>query len=286
MIARKLFINGILGIIDTGLICTIGANETPDGGWYKSTTVNRLSVKEQRNLEDVASLEEMSKTVTIAIVTKANYWMMNHHTGQSQVARYVKKVGSVLSQSSDRPSCFCCIGYYASTLKVLEIADVRRLRVANSFVIEDDAIIRLSNDTKLCFQSLPAGTHRLVIAYEAAKRLVRSVYATFYPSVQDFRSFPTIRQRILENPVRYHIGASYLIGESRIDYQDTDMNHYLGRFGTFITIIYKQSTLAKSHLAIAKMESYNNYDADFKAILGCVQIAQAAARGRLVEEQI
>lgn len=65
------------------------------------------------------------------------------------------------------------------------------------------------------------------------------------------------------------------------------MNHYLDRLGTFITVLYKQSTLAKSpHFATAKVESYDDYDADFRAILGRVQTAQVVARGRLAEEQI
>lgn len=55
------------------------------------------------------------------------------------------------------------------------------------------------------------------------------------------------------------------------------MTHYLGRLKTFITVLYKQSILAKfSHLTVAKVESYDDYDADFKAILGRVQTAQAA----------
>lgn len=108
-------------------------------------------------------------------------------------------------------------------------------------------------------------------------------------SIRQFNTLrlSSIRQRVLGNPVRYHIGASYLTEEPRINYQDTDMNHFLGRLGTFINVLYKQSTLAKlPHLAIAKVESYDNYDADFKAILGRVQTAQAAARGRLAEEQV
>lgn len=90
--AKKLFINGILGIIDTGLICTTDPNEVPDGDWIKNAIVKRPTVKEQRALEPIINLEDMSKAVTIAIAIKANYWMMNHHTGQGQVVGYVKKV--------------------------------------------------------------------------------------------------------------------------------------------------------------------------------------------------
>lgn len=65
------------------------------------------------------------------------------------------------------------------------------------------------------------------------------------------------------------------------------MNNYLERLDTFIIVFYKQSTLTKSpHLITAKVESYDDYDADFRAILGRVQAAQAAARGKIAEEQV
>lgn len=134
---------------------------------------------------------------------------------------------------------------------------------------------------------MPAGTHRLTIAYESAKRLVRSVYISYCPGIEDFAVLPALRNSVLAAPAKYHIGASYLTGEARADYSDRDNNALLGRLGTFITTLYKQSTLAKSpHLTAAKIESYDDYDADFKASLGRIQAAQAAARGRLMEQQI
>lgn len=53
--------------------------------------------------------------------------------------------------------------------------------------------------------------------------------------------------------------ASYLTGESRPDYADADMNNYLGRLGTFINTLYRNSILAKSpHLAVVRVESYDD----------------------------
>jgi len=46
------------------------------------------------------------------------------------------------------------------------------------------------------------------------------------------------------------------------------------------------STGKSPHLTAARIESYDDYDADFKASLGRIQAAQAAARGRLMEQQI
>ncbi|CAL1672202.1 unnamed protein product [Lasius platythorax] len=64
------------------------------------------------------------------------------------------------------------------------------------------------------------------------------------------------------------------------------MNAYLGRLGTFIITLYRNSTLAKSpHMTASRVESYNNYDADFRHMLGRMQAAQAAARAKVMEEQ-
>lgn len=82
------------------------------------------------------------------------------------------------------------------------------------------------------------------------------------------------------------MGASYLTGAPRADYSDTDSSNYLGRLGTFIITLYKNSTLAKSpHLTPSRVESYDDYDADFKSILVRLQQSQASARVALAEEQ-
>lgn len=286
--ARRLFVNGVLGLVDTGLICTVG--ESSDGDWYKAVTPIQATAAQKELIEGIVSRDDMLKAITVAVATKANFWLMNHHTGQGGCVGYVKKVLDVFfyQQVNDQViSAAHNLGHFASTLKVLSLADIENLRVANAFVQAAGSSITLSADSKLRFTSMPAGTHRLAIAYEAAKRLVRSVYGVYCPAVEDFGTIPAIRGDIIAAPARYHVGASYLTGEARADYQDTDMNNYLGRLGTFINTLYKQSTLAKSpHLKVERVESYDDYDADFKALLGRIQMAQAQARGRMVEAQV
>lgn len=288
--ARRLFVNGVLGLIDTGLICTSGEEMLADGDWCMVVAPSAPTAAQKALIEGVVTRDDMLKAITVAVATKANFWLMNHHTGQGQVAGYVKKVLDVFYPQAVNDQVVSAahnLGHFASTLKVLSLADIRGLRAAESVIMAEGASINLSADSKLRFTSMPAGTHRLAIAYEAAKRLVRSVYGIYCPGVQDFDAIPGLRNRVLEAPATFHIGASYLTGHPRADYQDTDMNSYLGRLGTFINTLYKQSTLAKSpHLVIARVESYDDYDADFKALLGRIQIAQAAARGRMVEAQI
>ncbi|KAM0726700.1 hypothetical protein ACS0PU_007884 [Formica fusca] len=286
--ARRLFVNGVLGVIDTGLIYAV--QDLPDGDWVKANVAQQATAVQKQAIEGIVVRDDMLKAVTVAVATKANFWLMNHHTGQGQVAGYVKKVLDVFYPNAVNDQVVSAaynLGHFTSTLRVLGLAEIAGLKVSVPFVRAEGASITLSADSKLRFTSMPAGTHRLAIAYEAAKRLVRSVYGVYCPAVEDFAAIPELRARIIEASARYHIGASYLTGEARADYQDTDMNNYLGRLGTFISTLYRQSTLAKSpHLVIARVESYDDYDADFKALLGRIQVAQAAARGRMVEAQI
>lgn len=290
--AKALFLNGISGLLDTGLICTTPSTDggTPDGDWYKTLTEFPLDEAGKTALTSTITLEAVKKAVTVAIATKANFWLMNHHTGQGQVAGYVKKVLDVFYPNAVTDQVVSAahnLGHFTSTLFILNMAGIAGVRGAASYVKVEGASIRLSDDSKLRFQSMPAGTHRLAVAYEAAKRLIRSVYAPFCPGVEDFSALPGLRDTVMRSPVTYHIGASYLTGQARADYQDTDMNSYLGRLGTFINTLYKQSTLAKSpHMVPAKVESYDDYDADFKANLGRIQTVQTHARGRVLEEHL
>lgn len=286
--ARQLFTNGVMALIDTGCICTVGG--VVDGDYYYTQVTTAPTQVDKEAIEALVNRETMAKALTVVIATKVNFWLMNHHTGQDQVAGYVKKVLKVFypnAVSDQLVSAAHNLGHFCSTLYILGIAGIKHIRKTVSILKTEDSKIILSAETKLRFSAMPAGTDRIAIAYEAAKRLVRSVYAAYCPGVEDFSIIPETRDKILEAPAKYHIGTSYLTGEARADYQDTNANAYLGRLGTFITTLYKQSTLAKSpHLTGPRIESYDDYDADFKALLERIQIAQAAARGRIMEEQI
>ncbi|KMQ88295.1 peptide abc transporter atp-binding protein [Lasius niger] len=155
------------------------------------------------------------------------------------------------------------LGHFTSTLHVLSLAGIGGLRAVDAVVQAAGSSVSLTAEAKIQFGSMSADTHRLAIVYEAAKRLVRSISV----------------------PQKYHMGASYLTGEPRADYSDTNMNAYLGRLGTFIITLYRNSTLAKSpHMTASRIKSYN-YDADFRHMLGRMQAAQAAARAKVMEEQ-
>lgn len=290
--ARRMFMNGIAGILDIGAVRH--TNNIPDGDWKKIQVMTEPAEAEAADIKnriiEIVTRDEIVRAITIAVATKANYWLMNHHTGQGAVAGYVKKVLDLFYRDNvteQMVSAAHTLGHFASTLGILSMAGIRNIRPSVPITQAEGSGLKLSADAKLRFSSMPAGTHKCGVAFEAARRLVRSVYAQYCPNVEEFVQIPQIKGEIMKNPAAYHIGASYLTGLPRADYADTEMESYLGRLGTFITTLYKNSTIAKSpHMVIARVESYEDYDADFKATLIRIQQAQATARGRIVEESI
>lgn len=294
VIARRLFVNGVCVAIDMGLICEIGGPTTrtgiPDGDWRKIVNPLQMTQDEANLIKTLVTVEDMKEAIAIMVATKANWWLMNHHIGQGAVQCHVKKILEVfypMGVTDQLVTVAHNLGHFASTLKILKFADKPNLREVYSVIRNPLSNFTLTQGAKLKFSSLPAGTHRLAISYESAKRLVRSIYAKYCPNVRDFSVLPALKARVDQNPTSFHIRASYLTGVPRADYSDTDCEHFLGRLGTFITTLYKNATVAKSpHLVPSKVESYEDYDADFKSSLIRIQQAQAVARGKLTEEQV
>ena len=108
--------------------------------------------------------------------TKANWWAMNHHTGQAAMVGYALKVANVhLSDLQDniRMQLMHLIGHWCSTIYILSIAGVEGLHITvPAWGNEPAHPIVFSNDARLRFSSLPGGTHRLAVAYEGAKKLI------------------------------------------------------------------------------------------------------------------
>lgn len=188
--------------------------ELADGDWYMTQILIRLAGTAKNQILALANKDDMIKAIIVAIATKANFWLMNHHTGHGQLAGYAKKVLDVFYPNAVNDQVISAahnLGHFTSTLYVLKLAGIPDIRAATSVVQSEGASITLSADAKLRFTSMPAGTHRLAIAFEAAKRLVRSVYGVYCPGVQDFENIPRLRRDVLANSASYHIGASYYI---------------------------------------------------------------------------
>lgn len=252
---RRAYVSAAVICVQAGLCRRIGA--IPDGDWRTFNSEAAIGIQgaesmtaaDSNRISSMITKDDMQKALTLIIATKATWWLTNHHTGQGEPIGFTKKVltaqyGAHLS--AEIVTMAHTIGHWTSTINILTIAEVQSLRRVSDAVPTPNVTVVLTSDSKMRFTSLPAGTHRLVVAYEAAKRLVKSPAIRMCPSAQDFASLPDTRNRLIAEPSRYHIGAQYLTGVARSDYSDMFYESYLGRLGTYVRRMFAKSTLAAS----------------------------------------
>lgn len=215
-------------------------------------TTNAQANELPPDVREFMTSENLRVALTAIIATKCNFWSINHHTGQGYLQGYAKKVYStffapLLVAESDAIALMHTAGHWASTRHVLSLAGIHGIITTypvdphwdTSFTIGEDAMVR--------FQSNPAGTAKLEVAYQAAKRLFRHAVAPLCPSLMDFAILPDQRNSMMENRARYHIGAVYLTGEPRLG-TDSDVLLMMGRLASFISVFYAHSTLSKPNV--------------------------------------
>ena len=124
--------------------------------------------------------------------------------------------------------------------------------------------ITFSDDAKLRFASFPAGTHRLAVAYEGAKKLIANRISRLCPEVINLQDLVTFKNILDSNRVGYHVGAMYLCNAKATEYTDSQMEMYLGRIGTFVRTFFATTTLCQSpHLTQANVSGYEDYNIDW-----------------------
>lgn len=241
-----------------------------DGDWTLLLEADRAIVPCTAAFLNLVTPAELSRALTIIVATKINLWTMNHHTGQGQMAGYAAKVcrAKFNTDISDAMITMAhTIGHWASTLAVWEVAEVRFLRHSTVALPETEVTIGLSDDAKLRFTGMPAGSHRLGVAYEAALRLSRTTTGRFCPGVVSFRGLPEARAVVLERPVAYHMGAGYFTGQARLPLP-LGAEGFLGRLGNFVLTMLPHSTLVSSpHFQKSRVQSYSDYDAEWDSLL-------------------
>jgi hypothetical protein len=256
----------------------------PDGDWYESNHAFTLTDEQITSILPKTTRESLTAAITIITATKVNFWLMNHHVGQTGdrnvAAGYVQKAlttrfGSPLPANVVHVAHM--LGHYASTRFVLERANIPSILPTEPRAVEAEFELRFADDAQLRFSAPPAGTHRMNVCFEVARRLSRYSFAHFCPQVSDFSVLPAWREQVMANPATYHVGALYLTGTKNTAYSDSIFDNFIGRLGTFIQVISGKSTLANSpHFAPAKVESAPDYDPTWRNILMQVNRAREA----------
>jgi hypothetical protein len=270
---NTLFVTGVAAIIGCGMLRT--RNGVPDGDWFEANSAFIIPEETKPAILAKLTRDNLTTANTIICATKVNFWLMNHHVGQTadrnQAAGYVQKV-LVLKYGSPRPENIVhvvhMLGHYASTRFVLTIAGIPNILETENRVGPDAYELRFADDAKLRFNAPPAGTHRLAICFEAARRLSKYQFAHFCPDVSDFTILPQWRALVMSNPAIFHVGALYLTGKKDTNFLDIFFDNFIGRLGTFIQIMAPRSTLCSSpHFTSSKVESAPDYDATWRNVL-------------------
>lgn len=279
--ALEIYVSGAVGVILAKLFAKVGAH--PDGDWRSITGVNDvpgltdLTDADKAKINTFLTTEKIRTALVLVLASKANFWNTNHHTGQSErgeyLFNYIRKVAMAKVSPTvytDEPVCTAIhtIGHWASTIRCLGIGGIAGLRAVTPDLRPSSFEVKLSDDAKLRYTGPPAGTHRLAVAYEAARRLVVQDISGFCPGLEEFMALPVVYKEIMRDRVSYHVGAHYLTGRPRENYDDTICESFLGRLGTFVTVIMKAGSLAKSpHLDPGRVKSYDDYSESWRKVL-------------------
>lgn len=229
----------------------------------------------------ILTRDTLVAALSMIIATKANWFQTNHHTGGTIATGYTAKVMKVvynLTPNHENTTVVHTGGHWASTRFACHIAGIPGILDGAGCrpAIDTGANVILTDDAKLRFQSLPAGTHKLGIVHEGVKRITRSVAGRACPSIRDYNHVPGAIANFRANPASYHIGAQYLTGQARINYSDSENDNLLGRVATFLRVMYPSSTLTQSpHCARDRMESYSDYNVEFFNALTSYRVTAA-----------
>jgi hypothetical protein len=219
------FMTGVAAIVGCGMLRT--RNGVPDGDWYEANQACIIPDEVLITISDKITRDTLTHANTIICATKVNFWLMNHHVGQTAdrntASGYVQKV-LTMKYSTPLPANIVkathMLGHYASTRFILERAGIPNILPTEARLTRDVYEIRFADDAKLRFNTPPAGTHRLAICYEAARRLSKYQFAHFCPDISDFTVLPSWKQAIMSNPAIYHVGALYLTGQKEQNFTD------------------------------------------------------------------
>lgn len=292
-------ISAIIVGLQAGVIASSGGS--PDGGWvqFDGEPEKSLDAASASGAHDAAAAitqlraefdELMSRSVDdqrlshVAIMLgacKINWWKENHHVGQGAPSGYFKKVAPAMREKiapdmADEAFRTCCHTYskWYSTLAVLSAFGIEDTKEFEPVVpTKEGCSFKVATDAGLRIDSNPSGTARLFLAHAGATLAFKSVFGALMPNASDFVTVAAAVGEVRRARVRYHTGAAYLCGAKNRGtdarpYDDMEYAGYLGRIGTYLSVMVPKSTLmASPHLANGKYQNYPDFDPSYEKLL-------------------
>ena len=113
------------------------------------------------------------------------------------------------------------IGHWCSTIYILAKTGVEGLRnTVPAWGGEPSHPIIFSDDARLRFSSFPAGTHRLAVAYEGAKKLIANRFSRLCPDASNLGNLVSFKTLVDASRAQYHVGPLYLCNRKATDFWD------------------------------------------------------------------
>lgn len=278
--SREFYVAGAFSAVFFGLLGVTG--NTPDGDWTGVTVDCEPPTDEEKGaLATILTVATVRSALTIQIAGKANWYMTNHHTGESmnQASGYMRKALHVIipQASRDQVKMAHTISHWCSTIIILRRATIARVRPDTLEYIDHPAAYILSADATLRFAALPAGVHKIAICAIAAKKLINHELIRYWRGTNDLlnaiNAMPTIRAE----GAAYHVGARYLAAVPTIGNFETEANAVQGRLAAFMRTFFLASTVCESpHFTKQAMESAPDYDPTWLTL--CINWKTATAR--------
>jgi len=188
--------------------------------------------------------EDCQKGLTLLTATKVNWWQQNHHVGQGGFQGYAHKVvhalfGDAAVKDDTVYQNVWKLGHWADTVGILGKLGVEGL--GNGFASFPAA----ADDVKLRVKSYPAGTAKVGICVAIVRRAVNGIFSGALPVPPGLAELADMSANIMNNPVAFHVGASFLRrGTGR---QSADIDEDLIAWcSAYVHALAKSSTISKA----------------------------------------
>lgn len=277
------YAKGAFCAVAFGMVGTIvkGGRRIPDGDYILHTR-DMDSPPTKAEIEQVNALLDNSGflgALTLQVAGKANFYQTNHHTGESmsKATGYTNKCMQVVlgGSSEDQVRMVHTISHWCSTIFVLKLAGVPRMRDDYLPIVERPMQFILTTDAKLRFSSFPAGTAKYAVVDQGIIKLRNHELARYFIDWQSLAHVREITRNLKLQGAAAHMGAPYLTDHDRYQYDESVVGTVLGRVGTFLRQFFPVSTLVKSpHFTIQAVESAEDYSPEWRDV--CYAWAKAA----------
>ena len=262
------------------------ANRVADGDWSViQTAPQRLEGEYVPNITEAS----MRNALSVVMVTKIMWYLNNHHLRGHVITGYLAKLirakyPDTAGNTAEWGDLAHVIGHWPGTIEILRRLEVPNIKHFVSHIANPPSILTIA-DALLRTRSTPAGTHRAAIAYAGVKRLAASSYAVFCPDVTSLANIKAVYDGITRDPAAHHIGSDYLCSRRAEGWSDMIANGWLGRIGTFLSVMFRNNTLLQSpHLTEAKIRSYDDYSPEWERVLMQIAASATLAQGRVMQE--